>query len=72
MTNFYLFISLYIGDISCNYILDFLEESADLMPQFNSSTCIIFDEDKFKSNDMSKANIDQVKQFCDPREVRRI
>ncbi len=57
------------GEIACDPLFEFLEKSADLMPQFNSSTCIIFDEDKFNGDQMPQESLDKVKSFCDPREV---
>lgn len=57
------------SEIACNPIFDFLEEKADLVPQFNSSTCIIFDEDKFNGNEVSQENKKKVKEFCAPRAI---
>ena len=36
------------SDIACDHILNYLEAAA-FVPQFNSSSCIVFDEDKFET-----------------------
>ena len=58
------------SDIACDHIWDYLEESA-FVPQFNSSTCLVFDEDKFESGNISDENEAKAKDFCSPREVSR-
>jgi len=57
------------SEIACDPIFEFLEKSADLVPQFNGSTCIIFDEDKFNGDELSPENEDRVKSFCSKREI---
>jgi hypothetical protein len=56
------------SDISCEHIWNYLEASA-LVPQFNTSTCIVFDEDMFDNGYVSEENQARVKAFCSPREV---
>jgi len=58
------------SDIACDHIWDYLEGSA-FVPQFNSSTCLVFDEDKFESGNISDENEAKAKDFCSPREVSR-
>lgn len=58
------------SDIACDPIWKFFEENADLVPQWNSSVCLIFDEDKFNGNEVSEANDNAITKFCDPRKVR--
>jgi hypothetical protein len=57
------------SDIACDHILNYLEAAA-FVPQFNSSSCIVFDEDKFKTGHVSQENEKLAKEFCAPREVR--
>ena len=59
------------GEIACDPIFNFLQTSADLVPQFNGSTCILFDEDAFHGNELSEEKRQEVEKFCDPREVRQ-
>lgn len=56
------------SDMACDHIWDWLEKSA-FVPQFNSSTCIVFDEEKFTSGEISTENEKKSKDFCAPREV---
>lgn len=55
------------SDISCEHIWNYLEASA-LVPQFNTSTCIVFDENMFENGATSEENEARVKAFCSPRE----
>ena len=58
------------SDIACDHIWDYIGASA-YVPQFNSSTCVVFDEDMFETGHISAENEDMVKKFCAPRKVRR-
>lgn len=55
------------SDIACDHILNYLEAAA-FVPQFNSSSCIVFDEDKFETGHVSQENEKLAKEFCAPRE----
>mmetsp|Transcript_5995 Transcript_5995/g.7636 ORF Transcript_5995/g.7636 Transcript_5995/m.7636 type:complete len:605 (+) Transcript_5995:30-1844(+) len=55
------------SDIACDPIFDYLETSADLIPQWNTSNCLVFDEDMFNDDEMSQENKDRVASFCSPR-----
>jgi len=57
------------SEIACDPIFEFLEQTADLLPQFNSSTCLIFDEDKFEGDEMPQETLDKVDSFCAPRDI---
>ena len=57
------------SDIACNHVFDYLEASA-FVPQFNSSICVVFDEDALEHGSVSDENKDRVEKFCDPRLVR--
>jgi len=59
------------SDISCDHVWNYLEASA-LVPQFNTSTCIVFDEDMFENDYISEANKARVNEFCSPRKVSGI
>ena len=52
------------GKIACDPLFEFLEKSADLVPQFNSTTCLIFDEDKFNGAEIPQKTLDEVEFFC--------
>ena len=56
------------SDIACDKVWTYLEASA-FVPQFNSSTCVIFDEDTFETGHVAPDMEKKVKEFCDPREV---
>jgi len=58
------------SDIACDHVFDYLESSG-YVPQFNSSTCLVFDEDMFESGQISYDNEAKVKEFCSPRDVSR-
>jgi len=58
------------SDIACEHILTYLEAAA-FVPQFNTSHCIVFDEDMFETGHISEDNKEAAEQFCSPREVRQ-
>lgn len=55
------------SDISCEHIWNYLEASA-LVPQFNTTSCIVFDEEMYETGHVSAENEVRVKEFCSPRE----
>ena len=55
--------------IACDHITNYLEAVA-YVPQFNSTNCIVFDEDMFETGHVSEENEAAARKFCKPRQVR--
>ena len=56
------------GDISCDHIWEYLESKA-FVPQFNETTCLIFDEDSFEGHEISSENAERVRDFCGEKRI---
>eukprot|EP00554_Chaetoceros_debilis_P012580 CAMPEP_0194115626 /NCGR_PEP_ID=MMETSP0150-20130528/24183_1 /TAXON_ID=122233 /ORGANISM="Chaetoceros debilis, Strain MM31A-1" /LENGTH=591 /DNA_ID=CAMNT_0038806157 /DNA_START=97 /DNA_END=1868 /DNA_ORIENTATION=- len=56
------------SDISCDHIWEYLESKA-FVPQFNGTTCLIFDEDSFEGQTVSSENAERVKSFCGEKRI---
>ncbi len=51
------------GNIACDHIWDYLETKA-FVPQFNSTTCLVFDEEMFEHGSIATDAEEKSKEFC--------
>ncbi len=58
------------SDVACDHVYWYLRGAA-FLPQFNQTHCIVFDEEKFTTGQVSPSNDAKVREFCHPRLVSR-